>query len=61
MADKFDARASASTTAGTSGELNRRSILKSAAGAAGLLAAARLALPSGAFAQSAGPEVNIVI
>jgi nitrate/nitrite transport system substrate-binding protein len=36
----------------------RRGILKGAAGAAGLLAAARMSLPSGAFAQGAGPEVR---
>jgi nitrate/nitrite transport system substrate-binding protein len=36
----------------------RRSLLMGAAGAAGLLAAARIALPGGAFAQGAGPEVK---
>jgi nitrate/nitrite transport system substrate-binding protein len=38
--------------------IDRRSLLQGAAGAAGLLAAARMALPSGAFAQAAGPEVK---
>jgi nitrate/nitrite transport system substrate-binding protein len=37
---------------------DRRTILKGAAGAAGLFAAARMALPGGAFAQAAGPEVK---
>ncbi len=37
------------------GHVNRRTVL---VGAAGLLAAARLALPGGAFAQGAGPEVK---
>jgi nitrate/nitrite transport system substrate-binding protein len=38
--------------------ISRRELLKSSAGAAALLAAARLALPGGAFAQAAGPEVK---
>jgi nitrate/nitrite transport system substrate-binding protein len=38
--------------------LDRRSVLKGAAGTAALFAAARTALPSGAFAQGAGPEVK---
>ena len=38
--------------------VNRRDLLKTGAGVAGLLAAAKLALPAGAFAQSAGPEVK---
>jgi nitrate/nitrite transport system substrate-binding protein len=37
--------------------MSRRSLLKGAAGAAALLAAARANLPAGAFAQGAGPEV----
>jgi nitrate/nitrite transport system substrate-binding protein len=37
---------------------SRRTLLKGAAGAAGLLAASRLAFPGGAFAQGAGPEVR---
>jgi nitrate/nitrite transport system substrate-binding protein len=36
----------------------RRDVLKGTAGAAALLAAAKAALPSGAFAQAAGPEVR---
>jgi nitrate/nitrite transport system substrate-binding protein len=41
------------------GELKtRRSVLKGAAAALSLTAAARLALPGGAFAQGAGPEVK---
>ena len=40
------------------GEKTRRSILKGAAAALSLTAAARLALPGGAFAQGAGPEVK---
>ncbi|MBX3454899.1 CmpA/NrtA family ABC transporter substrate-binding protein [Ferrovibrio sp.] len=38
--------------------VNRRDLLKTGAGVAGLLAAAKLAFPSGAFAQAAGPEVK---
>ena len=38
----------------------RRSLLKSAGNAASLLAAARVGLPSGAFAQGTGPETNAV-
>jgi nitrate/nitrite transport system substrate-binding protein len=41
-----------------SGFVGRRSLLKGAAGTATLLAAARLALPGGAFARGAGPEVK---
>jgi nitrate/nitrite transport system substrate-binding protein len=39
-------------------KLNRRQLIKGAAGTAALLAAARLQLPAGAFAQAAGPEVK---
>jgi nitrate/nitrite transport system substrate-binding protein len=38
--------------------LDRRQLLKSTAATAALLAAARAALPAGAFAQGAGPEVK---
>jgi nitrate/nitrite transport system substrate-binding protein len=38
--------------------LSRRQLLKAAGGTAALLAAARLNLPAGAFAQGAGPEVT---
>jgi nitrate/nitrite transport system substrate-binding protein len=38
--------------------IDRRSFLKQSAGAAALVAAAKLQLPGGAFAQSAGPEVK---
>ncbi|HMN50848.1 MAG TPA: CmpA/NrtA family ABC transporter substrate-binding protein [Xanthobacteraceae bacterium] len=37
---------------------SRREFLKTTAGSAALLAAARLAFPGGAFAQAAGPEVK---
>lgn len=37
---------------------NRRQLLKSATGAAAVMAAARLQFPAGAFAQGAGPEVK---
>lgn len=37
---------------------NRRQLLKSATGAAAVMAAARLQFPAGAFAQAAGPEVK---
>jgi nitrate/nitrite transport system substrate-binding protein len=43
---------------GRSSTLDRRALLQGAAGAASLLAAARMALPSGVFAQGAGPEVK---
>lgn len=36
----------------------RRGLLKGAAGALSLAAASRVALPGGAFAQGAGPEVK---
>jgi nitrate/nitrite transport system substrate-binding protein len=52
------AMSSASTRAEAALAPDRRTILKGAAGAAGLLAAARMALPGGAFAQAAGPEVK---
>ena len=39
---------------------SRRSLLKSAGSAAAVLTAARVGLPSGAFAQGAGPETNTV-
>lgn len=39
------------------GEPSRRAVIKGAAGAAALLAAARIALPAGAHAEGAGPEV----
>ena len=38
--------------------LTRRSLLRAGGGAAALLGAARIHLPGGAFAQSAGPEVK---
>ena len=38
--------------------VDRREFLKSTAGAAALLASAKLALPGGAFAQAGGPEVK---
>ncbi len=38
--------------------LNRRQVIKGSAGVAALLASAKLALPAGAFAQGAGPEVK---
>jgi nitrate/nitrite transport system substrate-binding protein len=38
--------------------INRRKFLKASAGTAALLAAAKAQLPSGAFAQAAGPEVK---
>jgi nitrate/nitrite transport system substrate-binding protein len=38
--------------------ISRRELLKSSAGAAALFASAKLALPGGAFAQAAGPEVK---
>src|SRR3954466_6264006 len=38
--------------------LSRRQLLKAAGGTAALLAAAKLNLPAGAFAQGAGPEVT---
>jgi nitrate/nitrite transport system substrate-binding protein len=38
--------------------MSRRTLLKSAAGTAALLAAARANFPAGAFAQTAGPEVK---
>ncbi len=37
---------------------NRRQLLKSATGAAAVMAAARLQFPAGAFAQASGPEVK---
>ncbi len=46
------------TGLGRNGSATRRSLLKGAAGAAGLLASARLGLPAGAFAQGSGPEVR---
>jgi nitrate/nitrite transport system substrate-binding protein len=39
-------------------KLSRRQLLKAGAGTAALLAAAKLNLPAGAFAQGAGPEVK---
>lgn len=39
-------------------KLTRRQVFKGAAGTAALLAAARIQLPAGAFAQAAGPEVK---
>jgi nitrate/nitrite transport system substrate-binding protein len=42
----------------TTARLSRRQLLKAGAGAAALLAAARLNSPGGAFAQDAGPEVK---
>src|SRR5690349_21461447 len=41
--------------------MSRRALLKSAAGTAALLAAARMNFPAGAFAQGAGPEVKKAI
>lgn len=52
------AMSSASTHAEAAHAPDRRTILKGAAGAAGLLAAARMVLPGGAFAQMAGPEIK---
>ena len=46
------------TTAATAAALSRRDLLKSASATAALMAAAKAAFPSGAFAQSAGPEVK---
>ena len=43
-----------------SSKFSRRKILKGATATAALLSAARAALPAGAFAQAAGPEVNKV-
>ena len=40
--------------------LGRRRVLKGATATAALLSAARAALPSGAFAQAAGPETDKV-
>lgn len=57
-ADSPMAMSSASTRAEAALAPDRRTILKGAAGAAGLLAAARMALPGGAFAQMAGPEIK---
>lgn len=45
-------------TTRTMAAADRRQFLKAAAGTAALLAAAKAALPSGAFAQGAGPEVR---
>ncbi len=42
-------------------KMSRRALLKSAAGTAALLAAARMNFPAGAFAQAAGPEVKKAI
>ncbi len=50
-------KTSSKTGASTTGALSRRRLLK-LTGTAGLLAAAKAALPSGAFAQGAGPEVK---
>ncbi|MCJ2007992.1 CmpA/NrtA family ABC transporter substrate-binding protein [Methylobacterium sp. J-092] len=47
-----------SPLAEASGTGTRRGLLKGAAGALSLAAAVRLALPGGAFAQGAGPEVK---
>jgi len=44
----------------TSAKFGRRHALKGATATAALLAAVRVALPSGAFAQAAGPETNKV-
>src|SRR3982751_2460251 len=41
-------------------KFGRRQLLKGATATAALLGAARVALPSGAFAQAAGPETNKV-
>ncbi len=46
------------TGATTARGASRRTFLKSSAGAAALLAAARAGFPGGAFAQGAGPEVK---
>jgi nitrate/nitrite transport system substrate-binding protein len=46
------------TTKSGIGRLSRRSFLTKSAGTMALLAAARAALPKGAFAQSTGPEVT---
>lgn len=39
---------------------SRRTLLKSVSGTAAILAAARIGLPSGAFAQGTGPETNAI-
>ena len=44
--------------AGRSGGMSRRTVLKTGAGAAALLASIRMNFPGGAFAQGAGPEVK---
>jgi nitrate/nitrite transport system substrate-binding protein len=49
------------TTERRNNGINRRKFLKASAGTAALLAAARAQLPSGAFAQDAGPEVKKAI
>src|SRR3954454_2393938 len=46
------------TSTRTPRSLSRRQILKTGAGTAALLAAAKLNFPAGAFAQGAGPEVK---
>ena len=46
------------TTKSDTAQLSRRRFLKRSAGTMALLAAARAALPHGAFAQSSGPEVT---
>ena len=43
---------------GVTGDSTRRDLLKGAGSTLALLAAARAALPSGAFAQAAGPEIK---
>ena len=40
------------------GKISRRTFLKASAGTAALLGAAQAQFPSGAFAQSSGPEVK---
>ncbi|WP_332686482.1 CmpA/NrtA family ABC transporter substrate-binding protein [Bosea sp. (in: a-proteobacteria)] len=59
MSETIETKAKAKAKAGGTriGGIGRRQLLQ-LSGAAALLAAARLALPSGAFAQGAGPEVK---
>ena len=46
------------TTKSRNGSISRRAFLKASAGTAALLGAAQAQFPSGAFAQSSGPEVK---
>ena len=49
------------TTKSRTGKISRRTFLKASAGTAALLGAAQAQFPSGAFAQSSGPEVTKAI